>query len=89
MDENQRPIVNLSATCSCKISELLYYFSTRGQSSLGEQTFATMASQKDNRHHDWKKAQPHDAKTGKIRTEKFAREHPDKVEWVTSKKPKN
>jgi hypothetical protein len=48
-----------------------------------------MASQKDNRHHDWKKAQPHDAKTGKIRTEKFAREHPDKVEWVTSKKPKN
>ncbi len=41
---------------------------------------------KDNRKHDWNKEQPHHAETGKITTEKYAREHPDKVEWVKDKK---
>jgi hypothetical protein len=42
---------------------------------------------KDNRPHNWKIEQPHDAKTGEITTEKYAREHPEKVEWVKVKKP--
>ncbi len=40
----------------------------------------------DNKKHDWKKEQPHDAKTGKIRDENYARKHPEKVEWVKNKK---
>lgn len=38
--------------------------------------------------HDWKKAQPHDAVTGRIVTRKKAENNPAKVEWVTGKKPK-
>jgi hypothetical protein len=41
----------------------------------------------DNKPHDWNKEQPHDAKTGRIRSEDFARKNPDKVEWVKNKKP--
>ena len=41
---------------------------------------------KKTRQRDWTKAQPHDAKTGKITTRKFAEAHPAKVEWVTVKK---
>lgn len=41
---------------------------------------------KDTKKHDWNKEQPHDAKTGEITTEKYAREHPNKVEWVKNKK---
>jgi hypothetical protein len=37
---------------------------------------------KDNKRHDWNKEQPHDAGTGRFRTEKYARDHPDKVVWV-------
>lgn len=35
---------------------------------------------KDNKKHDWNKEQPHDAKTGEIRSEDYARKHPEKVE---------
>jgi hypothetical protein len=35
---------------------------------------------------DWKKAQPHKATDGTIATRKYAREHPSKVEWVTTKR---
>lgn len=38
--------------------------------------------------HDWKKEQPHDAKTGEIKTRKYAESHPEKVEWVKVKKGK-
>lgn len=41
---------------------------------------------RDNKKHDWDKEQPHDAKTGEIRSEDYAREHPEKVEWVKNKK---
>ncbi len=37
---------------------------------------------------DWNKAQPHHVVTGKITTRKFADAHPEKVEWVRGKKPK-
>ena len=37
---------------------------------------------------DWKKAQPHDAGTGKFVTRKKAENNPQKVEWVTAKKDK-
>ena len=37
---------------------------------------------------DWSKAQPHDAKSGEITTRKYAEKHPEKVEWVTVKKPR-
>lgn len=38
--------------------------------------------------HDWKKEQPHHAKTGRITTKKFADKNPNKVEWVKVKKGK-
>jgi hypothetical protein len=41
---------------------------------------------KDTKKHDWSKEQPHDARTGKITTEEYARKHPDKMEWVKVKK---
>ncbi len=44
---------------------------------------------KDKRRHDWAKAQPHDAKTGKITTKKFAETNPNKVEWVRAKPKKS
>jgi hypothetical protein len=43
---------------------------------------------KDTKPHNWNKEQPHDAKSGRITTEKFARANPDKVEWVKEKKTK-
>ena len=36
---------------------------------------------KDTKKHDWRKAQPHHVVTGKITTEAYARNHPEKVEW--------
>ena len=36
--------------------------------------------------HNWKKEQPHYATTGKITTKKFAKNNPQKVEWVKVKK---
>jgi hypothetical protein len=47
-----------------------------------------MPQKKDNKPHDWNKEQPHHAETGKITTERYAREHPSKVEWVKEKKSK-
>ena len=41
------------------------------------------------KHPSWKTAQPHSAQTGRIVTEKYAETHPNKVEWVTSKKGKH
>lgn len=41
---------------------------------------------KDTKKHDWSKEQPHHVKTGEITTEKYAREHPENVEWVKNKK---
>ena len=41
---------------------------------------------KDTKHHDWNKEQPHKATDGTITSEKYAREHPKKVEWVKNKK---
>jgi hypothetical protein len=41
---------------------------------------------KDTRKHDWSKEQPHHVVTGRITTEKYARAHPEKVEWVKNKK---
>jgi hypothetical protein len=38
--------------------------------------------------YDWSKAQPHDAKTGKITTRRYAEKHSDKVEWVKTKAQK-
>ena len=35
---------------------------------------------------DWAKSQPHNAKTGKFTTRKYAQKYPNKVEWVVSKK---
>ncbi len=43
---------------------------------------------KDTKPHNWSKEQPHDAKSGRITSEKFARSKPDKVEWVKEKKGK-
>ncbi|HEY4527155.1 MAG TPA: hypothetical protein VJK53_04925 [Candidatus Paceibacterota bacterium] len=40
---------------------------------------------KDNKHHDWNKEQPHRPDNGRITTERYAREHPEKVEWVKNK----
>jgi len=40
---------------------------------------------KDNKKHDWTKEQPHRADNGRITTERYAREHPKKVEWVKNK----
>jgi hypothetical protein len=40
---------------------------------------------KDTKKHDWRKAQPHHVVTGKITTEAYARNHPEKVEWVRVK----
>lgn len=40
------------------------------------------------RQRDWNKVQPHHVDTGEITTRKFAEAHPEKVEWVTAKKPK-
>lgn len=38
--------------------------------------------------HNWAKEQPHDVVTGKITKEKYAIQHPNKVEWVKVKKSK-
>lgn len=35
--------------------------------------------------HDWKKEQPHQVVTGKITTNKYAENNPQKVEWVKVK----
>jgi hypothetical protein len=43
---------------------------------------------KDKKKHDWTKEQPHHVVTGKITTENYARNYPEKVEWVKSKKRK-
>lgn len=43
---------------------------------------------KDKKKHDWNKEQPHHVVTGKITTENYARNHPEKVEWVKEKKGK-
>ena len=43
---------------------------------------------KDNKKHDWTKEQTHHVVTGKITTESYARNHPDKVEWVRVKTAK-
>ena len=43
---------------------------------------------KDKKKHDWTKEQPHHVVNGKITTEKFARSHPERVEWVKVKKTK-
>lgn len=40
------------------------------------------------KNHDWKKEQPHDARTGEITTLHFAENHPERVEWVKVKKGK-
>jgi len=45
-----------------------------------------MSTKKDDRPHDWNKEQPHHVETGKITTEKYTRERPEKVEWVKEKK---
>jgi len=42
----------------------------------------------DKKKHDWKKEQPHHAKTGAITTKRFALANPNKVEWVKVKKAK-
>jgi len=42
----------------------------------------------DERKHDWAKEQPHHVNTGRITTERFAVQHPEKVEWVKDKKGK-
>jgi hypothetical protein len=34
---------------------------------------------------DWTKVQPHHVDTGRITKRKYAEDHPNKVEWVTSK----
>lgn len=41
---------------------------------------------KDKRSHNWGKGQPHHVSTGKITTRAYAKNHPDKVEWVKDKK---
>lgn len=41
---------------------------------------------KDTKKHDWNKEQPHHVDTGRITKEKYARDHPNKVEWVKEKK---
>ncbi|MEA3002303.1 MAG: hypothetical protein QOH81_1091 [Sphingomonadales bacterium] len=41
---------------------------------------------KDNRPHDWNKEQPHRVDNGRITTEDYARNNPNKVEWVKNKK---
>jgi hypothetical protein len=40
---------------------------------------------KDTRRHDWNKEQPHHVDTGRITKEDYARNHPNKVEWVKNK----
>ncbi len=55
-------------------------------SNYVENSFWIIEMSKDTKHHDWKKEQPHHVKTGEITPEKYAREHPDKVEWVKVKK---
>jgi hypothetical protein len=40
---------------------------------------------RDNKPHDWNKEQPHDVKTDRIRSDDYARNHPDRVEWVKGK----
>lgn len=37
-------------------------------------------------NHDWSKAQPHLADTGRFPTKNYANKHPEKVEWVKVKK---
>jgi hypothetical protein len=37
---------------------------------------------KDKKPHDWNQEQPHDAKSGRITSERYARNNPDKVTWV-------
>ena len=41
---------------------------------------------KDNKEHDWNQEQPHDAETGRIVSERKARNNPDDVVWVKNKK---
>lgn len=41
---------------------------------------------KDTKQHDWNKEQPHHVDSGKITREAFARNNPNKVEWVKVKK---
>jgi len=36
----------------------------------------------------WAKAQPHDAKSGRITTKRYAEKHPEKVEWISNKNKK-
>lgn len=38
------------------------------------------------RKRDWKKAQPHSARSGRIVTRSYAEKHPAKVVWVKAKK---
>ena len=39
----------------------------------------------DKRKHNWNDEQPHDVRSGRFTTEEFARQHPEKVEWVKDK----
>lgn len=43
---------------------------------------------KDTKPHDWNKEQPHHADTGRITSERYARNNPEKVTWVKEKKGK-